>query len=59
MIPMKITHNERELPDGRWKRQLIVGHNVGFDRSFIREQYHIKVPYFNLRREIEKSKREE
>ena len=44
MIPMKISHSERELPDGRWKPQLIVGHNVGFDRSFIREQYHIKVP---------------
>ena len=38
-----------EIPDGQdwrqveWKERLIVGHSVGYDRSFIKEQYYIKV----------------
>ena len=26
-----------------WKEKLVVGHSVGFDRSFVKEQYLIKV----------------
>ena len=38
-----------EIPDGQdwrqveWKERLIVGHSIGYDRSFIKEQYYIKV----------------
>lgn len=30
-------------PGGQWKERLIVGHNVSFDRSYIKEQYLLKV----------------
>ncbi|PFX16645.1 DNA polymerase subunit gamma-1 [Stylophora pistillata] len=39
-----------ELPEGqewsstKWKERLVVGHSVGFDRSFVKEQYYIKGP---------------
>ena len=42
MIPMN-SSNLQELTHGAWKPKLIIGHNVGFDRSFIQEQYYIKV----------------
>ena len=38
-----------EIPEGQdwrqaeWKEKLIVGHSIGYDRSFIKEQYYIKV----------------
>lgn len=35
--------NSARPPGGHWKNRLIVGHNVSFDRSYIKEQYLIKV----------------
>jgi len=32
-----------EVTGGRSLPRLVIGHNVGFDRSFVREQYNIKV----------------
>ena len=38
-----------EIPEGQdwrhaeWKERLIVGHSIGYDRSFMKEQYYINV----------------
>ena len=43
-----------EIPEGQdwrqaeWKERLIVGHSIGYDRSFIKEQYYIKVWLLSL-----------
>ena len=43
-----------EIPEGKdwrhaeWKEKLIVGHSIGYDRSFIKEQYYIKVWLLSL-----------
>ncbi|XP_013395097.1 DNA polymerase subunit gamma-1 isoform X2 [Lingula anatina] len=33
-----------DMDQGGWKEKVVVGHNVGFDRSFVKEQYLIKGP---------------
>ena len=42
LIPMEAS---RDTPPDQtdWKPRFIVGHNVSYDRSYIREQYFIKV----------------
>lgn len=43
LIPLETPINSARPPGGQWKERLIVGHNVSFDRSFIKEQYLLKV----------------
>ncbi|XP_037308034.2 DNA polymerase subunit gamma-1 [Pungitius pungitius] len=42
LIPLETPINSSRPPGGQWKERLIVGHNVSFDRSFIKEQYLLK-----------------
>lgn len=42
-IPLETHINSARPPGGEWKERLIVGHNVSFDRSHIKEQYLLKV----------------
>uniref|UniRef100_A0A8D3BJQ9 DNA polymerase subunit gamma-1 n=1 Tax=Scophthalmus maximus TaxID=52904 RepID=A0A8D3BJQ9_SCOMX len=39
LIPLETPMNSAYPPRGQWKNRLVVGHNVSFDRSFIKEQY--------------------
>lgn len=42
--------------NGNQRPRVIIGHNVGFDRSFIREQYYVMViswPYCEFRNVIQ------
>ncbi|XP_041650952.1 DNA polymerase subunit gamma-1 [Cheilinus undulatus] len=42
LIPLETSLNSARPPGGQWKERLIVGHNVSFDRSYIKEQYLLK-----------------
>ncbi|XP_039978863.1 DNA polymerase subunit gamma-1 [Xiphias gladius] len=42
LIPLETPINSSYPPRGLWKNRLIVGHNVSFDRSYIKEQYLLK-----------------
>ncbi|XP_072241664.1 DNA polymerase subunit gamma-1 [Leuresthes tenuis] len=42
LIALETTLNSARPPGGQWKERLIVGHNVSFDRSYIKEQYLLK-----------------
>ncbi|XP_019749565.1 DNA polymerase subunit gamma-1 isoform X3 [Hippocampus comes] len=42
LIPLETPMNSVRPPGGQWKERLIVGHNVSFDRSHIKEQYLMK-----------------
>ncbi|KAM9854974.1 DNA polymerase subunit gamma-1 [Aulostomus maculatus] len=42
LIPLETPTNSARPPGGEWKERLLVGHNVSFDRSFIKEQYLLK-----------------
>ena len=44
-IPLEIPESQ-DWSEAEWRERLIVGHSVGFDRSFIKEQYYIKVHFF-------------
>ncbi|GFR97393.1 DNA polymerase subunit gamma-1 [Elysia marginata] len=39
LIPLETSHGRCTPPSGKWQPRLIIGHNVGFDRSFVKEQY--------------------
>lgn len=43
LIQLETPVNSARPPGGQWKEMLIVGHNVSFDRSYIKEQYLLKV----------------
>ena len=43
LIPMETTEGQDGPPGEEWRKKVIIGHNVGFDRSFIKEQYYINV----------------
>lgn len=45
LIPLETPVNSARPPGGQWKEMLVVGHNVSFDRSYIKEQYLLKVGY--------------
>ena len=45
-IPLEIPEGQ-DWREAEWRERLIVGHSVGFDRSFIKEQYYIKVRLLN------------
>ena len=40
LIPLESKRNSTSMSD---RKRLIIGHNVGFDRSFVKEQYFIQV----------------
>ncbi|KAK7891743.1 hypothetical protein WMY93_023706 [Mugilogobius chulae] len=42
LIPLETSINSSRPPGGQWKERLLVGHNVSFDRSYIKEQYLLK-----------------
>ncbi|XP_053741086.1 DNA polymerase subunit gamma-1 [Synchiropus splendidus] len=42
LIPLETPTNSVRPPGGQWKEKLVVGHNVSFDRSYIKEQYLLK-----------------
>ncbi|XP_061577510.1 DNA polymerase subunit gamma-1 isoform X1 [Cololabis saira] len=42
LIPLETPFNSARPPGGQWKDRLIVGHNVSFDRTYIKEQYFLK-----------------
>ncbi|KAK3096547.1 hypothetical protein FSP39_001169 [Pinctada imbricata] len=42
LIPLETSKSSIFPPNGEWEKKIIVGHNVGFDRSFIKEQYFIE-----------------
>ena len=46
-IPLEITEGQ-DWRHAEWKEKLIVGHSIGYDRSFIKEQYYIKVWLISL-----------
>ena len=48
MIPMESTQNHDGKSNVKWQPRLIVGHNVGFDRTYLREQCYIKVNIFSF-----------
>uniref|UniRef100_A0A2C9KDE8 DNA polymerase subunit gamma-1 n=1 Tax=Biomphalaria glabrata TaxID=6526 RepID=A0A2C9KDE8_BIOGL len=39
LIPLETNPDSMLPPDGKWLPGLVIGHNVGFDRSFVKEQY--------------------
>lgn len=43
LIPLETPINSARPPGGKWKEKLIVGHNVSFDRAYIKEQYLLRV----------------
>lgn len=43
LIPLESKSSQKSMKQNMLKKRIIVGHNVGFDRSFIKEQYYIKV----------------
>uniref|UniRef100_A0A3Q3A0S6 DNA polymerase subunit gamma-1 n=1 Tax=Kryptolebias marmoratus TaxID=37003 RepID=A0A3Q3A0S6_KRYMA len=42
LIPLETPSNSARPPGGQWKERLVIGHNVSFDRSYIKEQYLLK-----------------
>ena len=43
LIPLETSLNSVRPHGGQWKERLVVGHNVSFDRAYIKEQYLLKV----------------
>lgn len=41
-IPLELTDNQ-DWTTAEWRERLVIGHSVGFDRSFVKEQCYIKV----------------
>ncbi|XP_028729553.1 DNA polymerase subunit gamma-1 [Peromyscus leucopus] len=42
LIPLDVSAGAGSSPQQDWQEQLVVGHNVSFDRAYIREQYLIQ-----------------
>ncbi|CAG5123153.1 unnamed protein product, partial [Candidula unifasciata] len=42
LIPLETKQGTLSPPGGKWDPRLVIGHNVGFDRSFVKEQYMIQ-----------------
>lgn len=42
MIPLETRQGE-DCGNNDWRERLVIGHSVGFDRSYVKEQYYIKV----------------
>lgn len=46
LIPLETPTNSSQPRGGEWQERLVVGHNVSFDRTHIKEQYFLKVRSF-------------
>ncbi|KAI0208026.1 DNA polymerase subunit gamma-1 [Lamellibrachia satsuma] len=44
LIPLETARGATKPVSGTWQPKLVIGHNVSFDRTFIKEQYYIKGP---------------
>ena len=42
LIPFETAHGKHTPRSGSWTPKLVIGHNVGYDRSFMKEQYYIQ-----------------
>ncbi|GAB1600553.1 DNA polymerase subunit gamma-1-like isoform X2 [Argonauta hians] len=42
LIPLESKNTQKSIKQNMLKKRIVVGHNVGFDRSFVKEQYYIK-----------------
>ena len=47
LIPLETRVGESKPLSGAWKQRLVISHNVSFDRSYVKEQYFIKVLALN------------
>lgn len=45
LIPLGVSASASSSTQQDWQEQLVVGHNVSFDRAHIREQYLIQVRF--------------
>lgn len=45
LIPLETLANSTQPRGGVWQERLVVGHNVSFDRAYIKEQYLLKVRF--------------
>lgn len=43
LIPLESSPEEHGCHLKKGRKKIVIGHNVGFDRSFVKEQYYIKV----------------
>jgi DNA polymerase gamma 1 len=50
-IPLETT-DKQDLSNKGWREKLVIGHSVGFDRSYVKEQYYIKVGFVKCMRNI-------
>lgn len=48
LIPLDVSTGAGSSPQRDWQEQLVVGHNVSFDRAYIREQYLIQVRFVGM-----------
>lgn len=48
LIPLDVSAGAGSSPPRDWQEQLVVGHNVSFDRAYIREQYLIQVRFVGM-----------
>ena len=48
-IPLETESESSEPGRGWWRKRLVVGHNVGYDRARIKEQYFMKVMWPHIR----------
>lgn len=42
LIPFETVKGQNTPSSGTWKPKLVIGHNVGYDRAFMKEQYYIQ-----------------
>ncbi len=48
LIPLETAAGKVRPFQGKWTQRLVIGHNVGFDRSYVKEQYYLQVRKRNL-----------
>lgn len=46
LIPLEASKGPDE--NGSGEKRLVIGHNVAFDRSFVKEQYYVKVTHLSM-----------
>ncbi|XP_077988587.1 DNA polymerase subunit gamma-1-like [Glandiceps talaboti] len=44
LIPLETAANSYKPADGQWLSRVVIGHNVSYDRAYIKEQYLMKGP---------------
>lgn len=43
LIPLETADGQKSPSSKDMEKRLVVGHNVAFDRSFVKEQYYVQV----------------